>query len=207
MTVDEILNSGELHKIMELAEKQEHYYEYLQKMEEYNAAGYTKEGLEKKERILHEVFASVGEGTYIQAPYYAMWGGHHTYLGKNVWINYNATFIEDAEIHIGDGTLIGPNVTISAGSHPISPRLRTEGYSFNHPIYIGKNVWIGSCVTILGGVHIGDNSVIAAGSLVTKDIPANVIAMGSPAKVYREITEDDDKYYDHGKLIKEHMID
>lgn len=206
MTPIEILNSGELHKIAELAEKEGHYYEYLQKMEEYNAAGYTKEGLERKARILREAFASAGEGAYIQAPYYAMWGGRHTHLGKNVYINFNITLIEDAEIFIGDGTMIGPNVTIAAGSHPISPKLRAEGYSCNHPVHIGKNVWIGSCVTILGGVHIGDNSVIAAGSLVTRDIPANVIAMGRPAKVYREITQEDDIYYDHGKLISGHIV-
>lgn len=152
MNVEEIMNSGELYKVGELTDAQGHYYEYLQMMEEYNAAGYTKEGLEKKERILHELFAEVGEGAYIQAPYYAMWGGHHVYLGKGVYINYNSVLVDDAEI------------------------------------------------------HIGDNSIIAAGAIVTRDIPANVIPMGNPAKVYREITEDDEMYYDHGKLIEEHII-
>lgn len=71
----------------------------------------------------------VGEGAYIQAPYYAMWGGHHVYLGKGVYINYNSVLVDDAEIHIGDGTMIAPNVTIAAASHPVSPILRAKGYS------------------------------------------------------------------------------
>ena len=111
-----------------------------------------------------------------------------------------------ANIYIGDGTLLAPNVTIITAMHPISLKLRTEGYGYNKPVYIGKNVWIASNVTILPGVHIGDNSVIGAASVVTKDIPANVVAVGSPAKVIREITADDDIYYDHGKLIVDNII-
>lgn len=152
------------------------------------------------------LFAEAGEGAYIQAPYHAMWGGHHVHLGKNVYVNFNATFVDDAQIYIGDGSLLAPNVTIIAASHPISPKLRAEGYGCNKPVYIGKNVWIASNVTILPGVHIGDNSVIGAASVVTKDIPANVVAMGNPAKAVREITPDDDLYFDHGKLISENLF-
>lgn len=163
MNVEEIMNSGKIYKVGELTEAQGHYYEYLQQMEEYNAAGYTQEGLEKKKKILHELFAEVGENAYIQAPYHAMWGGRHVHLGKNVYINYNSMLVDDVHIYIGDGTMIAPNVTIVAASHPISPKLRVEGYGCNEPVYIGKNVWIASNVTILSGVHIGDNSVIGAG--------------------------------------------
>ena len=175
-------------------------------MEEYNSAGYTPDGEEKKKKILKEVFAEAGEGAYIQAPYHAMWGGHHVHLGKNVYVNFNATFVDDAQIYIGDGTMIAPNVTIIAASHPMSPKLRAEGYGCNKPVYIGKNVWIASNVTVLPGIHIGDNSVIGAGSVVTKDVPANVFAAGNPAKIIREITDDDNLYYDHGKLISENII-
>lgn len=206
MNVEEIMNSGKLYKVGELTDAQGHYHEYLQMMEEYNAAGYTQEGLEKKARILHELFAEVGENAYIQAPYHAMWGGRHVHLGNNVYINYNSVLVDDAHIYIGDGTLIAPNVTIVAASHPISPKLRAEGYGCNEPVYIGKNVWIASNVTILPGVHIGDNSVIGAGAVVTKDIPANVIAVGNPARVLREIGPDDEVYYNHGKLIAENMV-
>lgn len=206
MTAEEIMNSGKLYKVMELTDDQGHYYEYLQMMEEYNAAGYTPEGREKKARILHELFAEAGEGAYIQAPYHAMWGGRHVHLGRNVYINYNCTLVDDAHIYIGDGTMFAPNVTIVAASHPLSPKLRAEGYGCNKPVRIGKNVWLASNVTVLPGVHIGDNSVIGAGAVVTKDIPANVFAVGIPARVVRELGPDDDIYYDHGKLISENLV-
>ena len=189
---ERIMNSGELYKVMELTGMDPHYYEYLQQMEKYNALGYTEEGERKKKEMLKDLFAEAGEGSYIQAPYHAMWGGKHVHLGKNAYVNFNCTFVDDAQIYIGDGTMIAPNVTIIAASHPVSPRLRAEGYGCNRPVYIGKNVWIASNVTILPGVHIGDNSVIGAASVVTKDIPANVIAFGHPARIYREITEEDD---------------
>lgn len=206
MTTEEILNSGKLYKVWGLANDAGEYYKYLQLMEDYNAAGYTPEGEKKKQRILRELFAEVGEGSYLQAPYHAMWGGHHVHLGKNVYLNFNATLVDDANIYIGDGTMIAPNVTIIAASHPISPKLREEGYGCNEPVYIGKNVWIASNVTVLPGVHIGDNSVIGAGAVVTKDIPANVLAVGTPAKVLRKIGPEDDIYYMHGKKIAENMI-
>jgi len=205
MNAEEIMNSGKLYNVGELTDAQGHFYEYLQRMEEYNAAGYTQEGLENKKRILRELFAEVGENVCIQAPYHAMWGGRHVHLGKNVYINFNCTLVDDAHIYIGDGTMIAPNVTIVAASHPLSPKLRAAGYGCNKPVYIGKNVWIASNTTILPGVHIGDNSVIGAASVVTKDIPANVLALGSPAKVLRTIGPEDEIYYDHGKLIAENM--
>src|SRR5699024_3176551 len=126
-----------------------------------------------------------------QAPYYGMWGGHNVHLGNDVYVNFNCTFVDDAQINIGDNTMIAPNVTIIAASHPISPKLRLEGYGCNQPVNIGKNVWIASNVTILPGVTIGDNSVIGAGAVVNKDVPANVIAIGNPIRVLREITEED----------------
>ena len=100
-----------------------------------------------------------------------MWGGSHVHLGANVYINFNCTLVDDAQIYIGDGTMIAPNVTIVAASHPVSPRLRAEGYGCNKPVHIGRNVWIASNVTVLPGVHIGDNAIIGAGSIVTKDVP------------------------------------
>lgn len=203
---EKIMNSGKIYNVMELANKDTHYYEYLQRMETFNSLGYTEEGEKEKQRILKELFAEVGENTYIQAPYHAMWGGHHVHLGKNVYINFNCTFVDDAQIYIGDGTMIAPNATIIAASHPVSPSLRAEGYGYNKPVYIGENVWIASNVTVLPGVKIGNNSVIGAGSLVNKEIPSNVIAWGNPVKIVREITPDDDIYYDHGKLISENIV-
>lgn len=127
-------------------------------------------------------------------------------LSSRELVLIRCTFVDDAQIYIGDGTMIAPNATIIAASHPVSSSLRAEGYGCNKPVYIGKNVWIASNVTILPGVHIGNNSIIGAGSVVTKDIPPNVIALGNPIKILREITPDDDIYYDHGKLISENIV-
>lgn len=202
--VEEIMNSGEIYKVADATDP--HYYEYLQMMETYNSLGYTDEGEKGKRRILKELFAEAGENCYIQAPYHPMWGGHNVHLGNNVYINFNCTFVDDAQIYIGDHTMIAPNATIIAASHPVSPSLRKEGYGCNKPVHIGKNVWISSNVTILPGVTIGDHSIIGAGSVVTKDIPPNVIAFGHPAEVHREITEEDEIFYDHGKRISEHIV-
>ncbi len=204
--LETIMNSGKIYQVMDLTAQDIHYSEYLQKMELYNSLGYTSKGEKAKQSILKELFAEIGENSYIQAPYHAMWGGHHVHLGKNVYINFNCTFVDDAQIFIGDGTMIAPNVTIVAASHPVSPTLRAEGYGYNKPVTIGKNVWIASNVTILPGVQIGDNSIIGAGSVVSKDIPSNVIAFGNPIKVHRTITADDDIYYEDGKLISENIV-
>lgn len=204
--LEEILNSGKIYNVLNLTAEDISYKKYLQQMERYNRLGYTKRAEKEKAKLLRKLFAEVGDGTYIQAPYHAMWGGRHVHLGKNVYINFNCTFVDDAQIYIGDGTMIAPNVTIIAAFHPISPKLRAEGYGCNKPVHIGKNCWLASNVTVLQGVTIGDNSVIGASSIVTRDIPANTIAMGHPAKVVRQITADDDIYYDGGKLIFENII-
>lgn len=204
MNLQEVLNSGDLYQVGKWTD--EHYFEYLQQMEEYNAAGYTAEGQAKKAAILRRLFAEVGENAYIQAPYYAMWGGRHVHLGKNVYINFNCTLVDDAEIYIGDGTMIAPNVTIVTASHPLSPDLRAQGYGYNSPVWIGKNVWIASNVTILPGVHIGDNAVIAAGSVVTHDLPAGIFALGTPARMVREIGPEDEVFYRHGMRVEDHLV-
>lgn len=201
-----IMNSGRIYHVMEWTAKDPRYHDYLELMERYNALGYTPQAEAEKRRILKDLFAEVGEGAYIQAPYHGMWGGHHVHLGRGVYINFNCTFVDDAQIHIGDGTMIGPNATIVAASHPVSPSLRAQGYGCNKPVHIGRNVWLASNVTVLPGVSIGDNTIVGACSTVTRDLPANVIAMGSPARVVRPITPDDDIHYDGGKLIADHLV-
>ena len=103
--------------------------------------------------------------------------------------------MDDTHIYIGDHVMIAPNVTIATGTHPISPKLRQKGIQYNLPVHIGKNVWIGSGVQIMPGVTIGENTIIGAGSVVTKDIPSDVVAFGNPCKVVREISERDNQYY------------
>ena len=156
---------------------------------------------QEKQALLKAMFAEMGEGCYLETPFYANWGGKYVHFGKGVYANFHLTLVDDTEITVGDYTMFGPNVTLCTGTHPVSPAWRRRQAQYNLPIHIGKNVWIGANSTVLPGVTIGDNTVIGAGSLVTKDIPANVVAYGSPCKVVRPITEEDERYYRPGCLI------
>jgi galactoside O-acetyltransferase len=156
---------------------------------------------EKRTAMLQEMLGDCGEDVYIEAPFYANWGGHHCHFGKMVYANYNLTCVDDTHIYIGNYTMIGPNVTIATAGHPILPELREKLYQYNMSVKIGRNCWIGAGVTIVPGVTIGDNTVIGAGSVVTKDIPANVVAVGNPCKVMRQINENDKEYYFKNRKI------
>ena len=151
--------------------------------------------LDKREELLKEMFAEIGEECYIEPPLHTNFGGGHVHFGKNVYANFNLTLVDDTHIYIGDYTMIGPNVTIATAGHPILPQLRREAYQYNAPVHIGENCWLGAGVIVLPGVTIGDNTVIGAGSVVTKDLPANVVAVGNPCRVLREINEHDKIYY------------
>ncbi|MGL5329533.1 MAG: sugar O-acetyltransferase [Peptostreptococcaceae bacterium] len=150
---------------------------------------------EKRNNLLKEMFAKIGEDCYIEPPLRSNWGCKNVHFGKGVYANFNLTLVDDGEIFVGDNVMFAPNVTIATATHPIHPELRKKQAQYNLPIHIGNNVWIGAGAVVLGGVKIGDNSVIGAGSIVTKDIPANVVAVGNPCKVIREINENDMKYY------------
>lgn len=165
----------------------------LERLYEYNHTRPSQN--EEREALLKEMFAEIGEGVYLEPPFHANWAGHHVHMGKNVYANFNLTLVDDGEIYIGDYTMIGPNVTIATAGHPVLPELRQEAYQYNIPVHIGKNVWIGAGVIILPGVTVGDNTVIGAGSVVTKDIPSDVVAVGNPCRVLRPIGEKDRIYY------------
>ncbi len=160
---------------------------------------------EKREALLRELFAEIGEGCYIEPPLHANWGGRHVHLGKHVYANFNLTLVDDTHITIGDYTMIGPNVVIATGGHPILPSLRQEGYQYNAPVHIGKNCWLGAGVIVVPGVTIGDNTVIGAGSVVTKDLPGNVVAVGNPCRVLRPINEHDEIYYFKNRTIRDSL--
>lgn len=160
---------------------------------------------EKREALLRELFAEIGEGCYIEPPLHANWGGHHVHLGKHVYANFNLTLVDDTHITIGDYTMIGPNVVIATGGHPILPSLRQEGYQYNAPVHIGKNCWLGAGVIVVPGVTIGDNTVVGAGSVVTKDLPGNVVAAGNPCRVLRPINEHDEIYYFKNRTIRDSL--
>ena len=166
---------------------------YVDKLYDFNATRPTE--LDKRAALLKEMFAEIGEGCYIEPPFHANWGGHHVHFGNNVYANFNLTMVDDTHIYVGDCTMFGPNVTVATAGHPIDPELRAKAYQYNMPVHIGKNCWLGAGVIVLPGVTIGDNTVIGAGSVVTKDIPSGVVAVGNPCRVLREINEHDKEYY------------
>lgn len=170
-----------------------------QAMEHYNKT--TACDMALREELLQQAFASVGEGSYIQVPFYANWGGRHVTIGKNVYANFNLTLVDDGFITIGDYVMIGPNVTIATAGHPVDPDLRRQGLQFNANVHIGNNVWIGAGALIMPGVTIGDDTVIGAGSVVTKVIPAHVVAAGNPCRILREVGERDKEYYFRNRKV------
>ena len=149
----------------------------------------------KREALLKEMFAEMGQNCYIEPPFYANWGGRHIHFGNEVYANFGLTCVDDTHIYVGDKTMFGPNVILATANHPILPELREKDYQYNKEIHIGKNCWIGAGAIVVPGITIGDHTVIGAGSVVTKDIPANVVAVGNPCKVLREINEQDREYY------------
>lgn len=149
----------------------------------------------KREALLKEMFAALGENCYIEPPLHSNFGGKHVHFGKNVYANFNLTLVDDTHIYVGDYTMFGPNVTVATAGHPILPELREKGCQYNAPVRIGRNCWIGANAVIVPGVTIGDNTVIGAGSVVTKDIPSGVVAVGNPCRVLREISDRDRQYY------------
>ena len=171
----------------------------LEKLYDYNATR-PSESL-KRSQMLAEMFAEIGEGCYIEPPLHANWGGKHVHFGDHVYANFGLTLVDDTHIYVGSHTMFAPNVVLATAAHPILPELREKGYQYNMPVHIGKNCWLGAGVIVLPGVSIGDNSVIGAGSVVSKDIPAGVVAYGVPAKVIRPINEHDKDYYFRDRKI------
>lgn len=165
----------------------------LDKLYDFNMTRPTQ--FSEREHLLKDMFCEIGENCYIEPPFHANWGGKHVHFGNNVYANFGLTLVDDTHIYVGDGTMFGPNVVISTAGHPILPELREKQYQFNMPVHIGKNCWLGAGVLVMPGVTIGDNSVIGAGSVVTKDIPANVVAVGNPCRILREIGEHDREFY------------
>ena len=149
----------------------------------------------RKEAYMKEVFAECGENCYIELPFRANWGGHHLHFGSGIYANFNLTLVDDGHIYVGDKVMFGPNVTISTANHPIEPELRGKGLQYNKDVYIGENAWIAANVVIVPGVRIGKNAVIGAGSVVTKDIPDGVVAVGNPCRVLREVGEHDREFF------------
>ena len=192
MTEKEKLHSGDLYRPYD-PEIMEVQMGYLDRLTEYNATPHAD--MPRREQLLKEMFAEIGEGCYVETPFFANMGGHHVHFGKCVYANFNLTLVDDTHIYVGDGTMFGPNVTIATAGHPIDPELRGEGLQYNMPVHIGKNCWLGAGVIVMPGVTIGDNTVIGAGSIVTRDIPSGVVAVGNPCRVLRPVGEHDREFY------------
>ncbi len=171
----------------------------LEKQYDYNLTRPSDGAL--REKLLKEMFAEIGENCYIEPPLHANWGGHHVHFGNNVYANFGLTLVDDTHIYVGDCTMFAPNVVVATAGHPVLPELREKALQYNLPVHIGRNCWIGTGALIMPGVTIGDNSVIGAGSVVTRDIPANVVAVGNPCRVLREISEHDREFYYRDKKI------
>ena len=148
----------------------------------------------KRNAIIRQLFGQVGDTFFVEPPFRCDYG-YNISVGNNFYANYNLTILDCGKVTIGNNVFIAPNVSIYTAGHPIHSEPRNQEYEYAFPIFIGNNVWIGGNVVINPGVTIGDNSVIGAGSIVTKDIPSNVIAYGNPCKIGKQITEEDKNYY------------
>lgn len=148
----------------------------------------------KQNALLHKIIGEIKGDIVITAPFYCDYGTNVS-VGNNFYTNHNCTILDGAKVSFGDNVFIAPNCVFTTAGHAIDAEQRANGLEIALPICIGNNVWIGANVTVLPGVTIGDNTIIGAGSVVNKDIPSNVIAVGNPCKVLREVTEKDKEKY------------
>jgi maltose O-acetyltransferase len=148
----------------------------------------------KRNEIIKKILGKTKTTFFIEQPFRCDYG-YNIEIGENFYSNYNLIILDCARVKIGDNVMIGPNVSFYTAGHPLHYEKRNIELEYAFPIIIGNNVWIGGNVVINPGITIGDNSVIGSGSVVTKDVPGNVIAIGNPCKVLRELTEDDKLYY------------
>ncbi|MFF4583739.1 sugar O-acetyltransferase [Streptomyces sp. NPDC001373] len=141
---------------------------------------------ERRDAILRELLGSVGEGVRIRSPFHCDFG-RHIRIGAGTFVNFGAVFLDTAPITIGAQTLIGPNVQLLTPTHPLDPALRRAGWERGLPVTLGDNVWLGGGTIVCPGVTIGADTVVGAGSVVVKDLPAGVLAVGNPARVVRTL--------------------
>lgn len=204
MDFSELMRSGRLYSCRDMTPDVRESYDRTQDLiYEYNQCRARE--WDKRCAILKEMIPDLGEGACIEPPFY-LTHGSRLHVGKHFYANWGATIVNDIDVYIGDNVMFATNVSIAVTGHPVHHELRPRANQFSFPVRIGNNVWIGTNVVILPGVTIGDNAVIGAGSVVTKDIPANTVAVGVPCKVIREITDRDKEYYYRDMKITEEEL-
>lgn len=201
MSLENNMKSGKLYK--EFGHKDPEDIKYEKVIEEqrmnckelvYDYNRLRPKDIENKNRLLKKILGRIGKNSWIEEPCHFSYGVN-TYIGDNFYANFNLAVVDDGEVRIGDNVMFGPNITLSTTGHPIYEEYRRGGTQFSIPIVIGNDVWLGANIVILPGVTIGNNVVIGAGSVVTKDIPDNTLAYGNPCQAVREINEYDREYY------------
>jgi len=160
----------------------------------------TEDQMEERQQLLISMFKRIGKDGYIEPPFRTDYGTNTT-IGDNFYANYDAIFVDVGPITIGDNVFMGPRVGLYTAGHPIDATIRAEQLEYGWPITIGNDVWFGGNVVVNPGVTIGSNVVIGSGSIVTHDIPDNVVAVGNPCRVLRPITQKDHDYWEQQRAI------
>ena len=142
--------------------------------------------IEERKKLIKEILGSTKNNVWIESNFQCDYG-YNISVGENFYMNHNCVILDGGKVEFGDNVFIGPNCGFYTAGHPIEIDLRNKGLEYVKPIKVGNNVWLGGNVVVLPGVTIGDNVVIGAGSIVTKDIPSKVVAYGNPCKVIRKI--------------------
>ncbi|MBO5120580.1 MAG: sugar O-acetyltransferase [Bacilli bacterium] len=185
--------SGHLYKVSD-GELVKHLSDAKDLCDEFNFT--SRNDYDKRKAILIKLLHNFGDNILIESPFYCDYGFNIT-IGDNFYANHGLTILDGSKVKIENNVFIGPNVGIYTATHPISAKVRKMGYEYAKSISIGNDVWIGGGSIINPGVNIGNNVVIGSGSVVTKDIPSNVVAVGNPCKVIRNITNEDDSYWEN----------
>ena len=161
---------------------------------------------DRRQELAKELFGTTGEKIHVEPPFHCDFG-YNIHVGDRFYCNYDCIFVDVGPITIGHHVMMGPRVSVYSANHPIDPIVRNYNHDMGIPVTIGSNVWIGGNTVICPGVTIGDNTVIGAGSVVTKDIPANVVAAGNPCRVIRPITEEDTGYWNEQLALYRKLCD
>jgi maltose O-acetyltransferase len=157
-------------------------------LERYNATPHAAQ--DTRDRLLRDLFGKVGEGVVIKPPFRCDYGSSIT-IGARTFVNYGCVMLDVAPIRIGAACQLATGVQLLTATHPVDPKARRLGWEYAEPITMGDNVWLGGGVVVCPGVTIGEDTVVGAGAVVTRDLPAGVVAVGNPARVLREIDESD----------------